>query len=108
MLHLNWKILLFLLCLTFSSSVRAQTTSDEVYNKLKSIFNSQRKDNEKRKNPNPPKRNEKTIVPIEKNILPVPVTRLYKYNVVAISYELLSNAQRQCRRLIEYGYPAMI
>ena len=106
--HLNLKTLIILSCLALSSAVQAQTTSDEVYNKLKSVFNNQRKGNDKRKKPNPPTRNVQNTISAEKTILPVTISQLRKYNVVAVSYELLSNAQQQCRRLVEYGYPAMI
>ena len=105
------RLLIVLSCLILSSNVRAQTTSDDAYKRLKSIFGARQQKIEKRqKGSTSSTRKIQTSesTNLTKQVMPVPMSFLHKYNVVAISYELLSNAQRQCRKLLEHGYPAMI
>lgn len=113
MAKINYRILIVFLCLILSSTVQAQRTSKELYEKWKSVYNAQQKksnNNNQQSNTTPSKNNSKTNKPTNtvKLLQPVLRTQLHKYNVVAISYELLSNAQRQCKRLMEHGYPAQI
>lgn len=105
------RFLIVISCLILSSAVQGQTTSKELYQKWKSIYDAQQKGNKQQSNTNqqtkPQGRPTKPANTV-KLIQPILRSQLHKYNVVAISYELLSNAQRQCRRLMEHGYPAQI
>lgn len=115
MSHLINKVLAVLSFLFLSSTVLAQTTNKELYKKWKTIAESQEKDNNQgeiiqQKEKDSSERKEITVESVISSmpILPVAMDDLRKYNVVAISYELLANAQRQCKKLKENGYAAYI
>ena len=104
------RVLFVFVCLSLSYTVQAQTTSKELYEKWRTIYNGQKqKGNKQQRTIIQPQRKRNTVKSnTVKPPQPVAITQLRKYNVVAVSYELLSNAQRQCRKLREQGYPAQI
>ena len=105
------RLLIMISFLILSSTVQAQTTNKELYQKWKAIYDAQQKGNKPQnytdQQSKPQGQSTKSANTV-KLIQPILRNQLHKYNVVAISYELLSNAQRQCRRLMEQGYPAQI
>lgn len=113
MANFNNRIQIVLSCLILSFSTLAQTTNKDLYKEWKTTAEAQENENKdiiKQKRTDKSDRNEITIESVlsAMPILPVAMDDLRKYNVVAISYELLENAQRQCKKLKEKGYDAQI
>ena len=111
----NIKIKFLLSCLVVSFSAQAQTTNNDLYKEWKTTAEAQEKESNKdiimqQKRTDRSERSKITIESVlsAMPIMPVTMDDLKKYNVVAISYELLENAQRQCKRLKEDGYDAQI
>ena len=105
MANFNNKIQILLSSIILSFSAQAQTTNKELYKEWKTTAETQEKENKdiimQQKRTDQSDRKDITIESVLSGmpIMPVTMDDLRKYNVVAISYELLENAQRQCKKL---------
>lgn len=112
--NLYYRFQILLSCFILSFPALAQTTNKDLYKEWKTTAEAQEKDSKdiivQQKRSDQSERKDITIESIfsAMPIMPVTMDDLRKYNVVAISYELLENAQRQCKRLKEDGYDAQI